>query len=64
MTKAELDERLRLVRLPGPVIHVGTAHPISTYEGFNDPYPGWYRGARVQVHEELIDQCYVEEFPP
>lgn len=61
MTKAELDERLRGVRLPAPVIHVGPAHPISNYKGYNDPHPGFYLGARVQVDEELMDQCWVEE---
>lgn len=63
VTKQDLDGRLSRVTSPGPVIHIGPAFPIDTFLGYNDPFPGWYRGARVVVDEELMDQCFVEEIP-
>lgn len=61
MTKEQLDERLRQVSHPGPVIVVGPAHPIRSFEGWGDPYEDHYRGARVIVHPGLGEDCIVEE---
>lgn len=59
--KHDLDVRLSRVTAPAPIIHVGPAFPIGVFAGYNDPFPGYYRGARVVVDEELMDGCFVEE---
>jgi hypothetical protein len=64
MTKAELDERLARVVHPAPIISAGPWHPISTYEGYGDPWPEWYRGARIVRVDGLADRLVVREFDP
>lgn len=61
MTKEELDARLGKVRFPAPLIEVGPYHPIATYEGYGDPWPGWYRGVRVMTLEGLAGRARVME---
>lgn len=61
MTKDELDDRLRRVTHPGPVIVVGPGHPIRGYQGWGEPYDNYYRGARVVVHPGMGEDCVVEE---
>lgn len=61
MTKTQLDERLYKLTTVAPVIVVGPAHPIATFEGYNDPWPGWYRGVRVMIDEGLGEDCIVDE---
>ena len=63
MTQAELDTRLSLVRWPAPVIHAGKDFPIADWYGFHNPYPNYYRGARVLFDYGIHDDCYVEEIP-
>lgn len=64
MTKEELDDALFKVRYPAPVILVGPLHPITTFEGWNDPFDGWYRGVRVVEHAGLADTAQVVDSPP
>lgn len=63
MTKEQLDVRLHAVVIPAPLIQVGPYHPLPSFEGYNDPYPGWYRGVRVQVLDGLGSDLRVLEDP-
>jgi hypothetical protein len=63
LTEAELLVRMRACQWPGPVVHVGPAYPIASFAAFDNPYPGYYYGARVVVDAGLMDQVAVEETP-
>lgn len=54
---------MRVCRWPGPVVHVGPAYPIASFTDYDNPYPGYFYGARVVVEDGLMDQVLVEEIP-
>lgn len=64
MTKEELDECLSRVRFPAPIIEAGPYHPIATYDGYGDPWPEWYRGARIVRIEGLSISLRVMQLDP
>jgi hypothetical protein len=61
LSEDELRQRMRKVILPNPLIHVGPAYPIQTFEHWDNPYPGYYHGAVVVVDSWLGEEVWVEE---